>query len=123
MSDAQKSAPKKKVAVKKLGVLARLGRPKKENKPVEVQALIKTLQMVGLDDFMSLLGNPKKLLLWNFVLGMVRGLGVVIGMTVVVAVLVWVLTLFVDFPLIGDYFKELLDLLKSQSPGGVPVIR
>ncbi|MBT3349195.1 hypothetical protein HN954_03935 [bacterium] len=82
----------------------------------EIQALTRALESTGLDDFMSLLRNPRKLLFWNFGLGVVRGLGVVIGMTVVVASIVWILTQLVDFPLIGQYFEELLNLLKSSAP-------
>jgi hypothetical protein len=43
----------------------------------------------------------------NFFRGIFFGFGSVIGGTVVLAIVIWVLALFVDFPLIGDLLKNL----------------
>ena len=42
----------------------------------------------------------------NFRAGVARGFGVTVGMTVVLGILVWVLTMLVDLPLVGDYFRN-----------------
>lgn len=42
----------------------------------------------------------------NFFRGIFFGLGSVIGGTVVVAAIIWVLALFVDFPVIGNLFQD-----------------
>jgi hypothetical protein len=41
----------------------------------------------------------------NFFRGIFFGFGSVIGGTVVLAIVLWILSLFVDFPLIGDLLK------------------
>jgi hypothetical protein len=50
----------------------------------------------------------------NFIRGLFFGLGSVIGGTVVIAIVIWLLTLFVDFPLIGDYFETLQQTLENE---------
>lgn len=42
----------------------------------------------------------------NFVRGIFFGVGSVIGGTIIITLLIWVLSLFVNFPVIGDFFKD-----------------
>ena len=42
----------------------------------------------------------------NFKAGIAKGFGITIGMTVVVGIFIWILTMLVDLPLIGEYFQE-----------------
>lgn len=42
----------------------------------------------------------------NFFRGIFFGLGSAIGGTIVIAILIWILSLFVNFPVIGDFFKN-----------------
>lgn len=113
MPEAKKSAPKKSAAPKK----PRVKKAVKDSP--ELTALVNSLEAVGLPEFMKFLSNPKRLIWLNFLSGMAKGLGVVVGMTIVVGLLVWLLTILVDFPLIGEYFQELLDLLESQAPASM----
>lgn len=50
----------------------------------------------------------------NFVRGIFFGLGSVLGATVVVALVLWILSLFVDFPLIGELFQQAQDTIESR---------
>ena len=54
----------------------------------------------------------------NFLAGIFRGLGIIVGMTVVFAFIIWLLTNLVDFPLIGQHFVELKNLLEQFSVNG-----
>ena len=46
-------------------------------------------------------------MLWlNFTAGVAKGLGLTIGMTVVLGFFVWLMTMLVDLPLVGEYFEE-----------------
>lgn len=91
--------------------------PKKANETKqaeeELAEIAKTFEQIGFRDFINFLQSPKKIMFRNFLAGIFRGVGIVIGMTVVVALIVWTLTQMVDFPLIGQYFQDLLNLLES----------
>lgn len=50
----------------------------------------------------------------NFIRGISFGLGSVLGATVVVALVLWILSLFVDFPLIGDALRQASDSIESR---------
>jgi phage shock protein PspC (stress-responsive transcriptional regulator) len=86
---------------------------KSETKNKEKKIKLKTF-----DEFVKYLSSPWRIIWINFVAGVFRGLGILIGMTVVLAVLLWVLTKMVDFPLIGEYFLNLKNLLESFSSNG-----
>lgn len=58
--------------------------------------------------------NPKKRVISNFMAGMSRGLGLSIGTFVVLGLLGWLLSLFVDLPMVGNYIKSLQDYIQSQ---------
>ena len=58
--------------------------------------------------------NRKKIYRMNFVRGIFFGFGGALGGTVVIALLVWLLSLFVDFPLIGELIKDAQNTLDKQ---------
>lgn len=51
----------------------------------------------------------------NFVRGLLFGAGSALGGTVVIALIVWVLSLFVNAPLIGDLFKNAQQTIDQSS--------
>ena len=82
----------------------------------ELLRLKKVLDGAGFSDFVRYLRSPWRIMWINFLAGMFRGLGILLGMTVIVALLVWFLAKMVDFPLIGQYFEEILDAIKLYTP-------
>ena len=82
----------------------------------DLMRLMHALDAMGIRDFVTYLHSPKKLIWTNFVAGMFKGLGILVGMTVMVAVLIWILNQIVDFPLIGQYFEDLKNILESATP-------
>lgn len=62
-----------------------------------------------LDDFLSYLNSPWRIVWRNMVVGLARGLGALLGATVVLGLAIWVLKIFVDLPLIGDYARNVRD--------------
>lgn len=59
-----------------------------------------------LEDYLLYLRSPLRIMWINFLAGIFRGLGAVVGATVVVAALLWLLTLIVSFPVIGEYVRD-----------------
>ena len=81
----------------------------------DAHALAKAFEELQVQDFMKYLHSPWRIVWHNFVAGIFRGLGIIVGMTVVFGVLIWMLTQLVDFPLIGQYFWDLKNILEGFS--------
>ncbi|ANS75818.1 hypothetical protein AWM70_15515 [Paenibacillus yonginensis] len=67
-------------------------------------------------DFLDMIENytnPKKRLISNFTAGLSRGLGLTLGTAVVLALLGWLISLFVDLPLVGEYIGQLQQYIDS----------
>lgn len=60
--------------------------------------------------FEDLYQDRRRVYRMNFVRGVYFGLGQALGGTIILAVAIWILTWFVNFPLIGQWIKELIDL-------------
>ena len=68
--------------------------------------IIKVFEAAGVVEYLEYLQSGKRLLWLNFKVGVAKGLGLTLGMTVVLGAFVWVLTLLVDLPIVGEYFGE-----------------
>lgn len=63
----------------------------------------------ALKEFIRYSSSPWRIVWTNFVAGVFRGLGAIIGASVFIAFIIWLLTLFVDVPLIGEYANQVKD--------------
>ncbi len=68
--------------------------------------LVKVFEAAGVVDYLEYLQSGKRIMWVNFKAGIAKGFGITIGMTVVVGIFIWILTMLVDLPLIGEYFQE-----------------
>ena len=68
--------------------------------------LVKVFQAAGVVDYLEYLQSGKRIMWVNFKAGVARGLGMSIGMTVILGVFIWILTMLVDLPVVGEYFEE-----------------
>lgn len=68
--------------------------------------LIKVFEAAGVVDYLEYLQSGKRIIWVNFKAGIAKGFGITIGMTVVLGVFIWILTLLVDLPVVGEYFAE-----------------
>lgn len=49
----------------------------------------------------------------NFVRGLFFGFGSALGGTLLIALLLWIVSLFVNFPVVGDVFRDAQDTLSQ----------
>lgn len=56
--------------------------------------------------FHDMYHERKRIYKINFVRGIFFGVGSALGGTLVIGLVIWLLSLFVNFPVIGDYFKD-----------------
>ena len=68
--------------------------------------LVKVLNAADVVEFLEYLKSGKRVFWVNFRAGVAKGLGVTVGMTLILGILVWVLTMLVDLPLVGEYFQD-----------------
>lgn len=68
--------------------------------------LIRIFEAAGFVDFLEYLQSGKRLMWLNFKAGVAKGFGVTIGMTVVLGIAIWILTMLVDLPIVGEYFGK-----------------
>jgi hypothetical protein len=68
--------------------------------------LVKIFEAAGVVDYLEYLQSGKRIMWVNFKAGIARGFGITVGMTLVVGVFIWVLTMLVSLPLVGEYFQE-----------------
>ena len=68
--------------------------------------IIKVFEAAGVVEYMEYLQSGKRIMWLNFKAGVAKGLGLTLGMTVILGVFVWVLTLLVNLPIVGEYFAD-----------------
>ena len=68
--------------------------------------LVKIFEAAGVVDYLEYLQSGKRIMWVNFKAGIARGFGITIGMTVVLGIFIWILTMLVDLPLVGEYFAD-----------------
>ena len=68
--------------------------------------LVKMFEAAGVVDYLEYLQSGKRIMWVNFKAGIARGFGITVGMTLVVGIFIWILTMLVDLPVVGEYFSE-----------------
>lgn len=68
--------------------------------------LVKVFEAAGVVDYLEYLQSGKRIMWVNFKAGVAKGLGLTVGLAVVMGIVVWLLTMLVDLPLVGEYFAE-----------------
>jgi fatty acid desaturase len=81
----------------------------------DAEALRKAFKELQVSEFVKYLQSPWRIMWHNFLAGVFRALGTIFGLTIVFGFLIWLLAGLVDFPLIGQYFSDLKEILESFS--------
>jgi hypothetical protein len=68
--------------------------------------IVKLFEAAGVVEYLEYLQSGKRIMWVNFQAGVAKGLGLTVGLAVVLGIAVWVLTMLVDLPLVGEYFGD-----------------
>ena len=68
--------------------------------------IVKLFEAAGVVEYLEYLQSSKRIMWVNFRAGVAKGLGLTVGLAVVLGITVWVLTMLVDLPLVGEYFAD-----------------
>ncbi|HVE80672.1 MAG TPA: DUF5665 domain-containing protein [Candidatus Dormibacteraeota bacterium] len=88
--------------------LTRKSRPSAE----DYEKLGRAIESTLVNDYINLLGNTRRQIWGAFVRGLLTGFGGVIGATVMIALLLYVLDLAGALPVIGQFFKDLVQTIQ-----------
>ena len=70
------------------------------------QEIIKAFEAGGVIDYLQYLQSGKRIMWINFKAGVAKGFGITFGMTVVLGMVIWILTMLISLPVIGEYFAD-----------------
>lgn len=101
MTKDAETRPKKKGLFKKL-----IDSHKESNERSAQEELLQDL-------FYDMYKNRRQVYKVNFFRGVFFGFGSVIGGTLIVALLIWLISLFVDIPVIGNYFEDIQQTIEQ----------
>jgi hypothetical protein len=68
--------------------------------------IIKSFEAGGVVEYLEYLQSGKRIMWVNFKAGVAKGFGVTVGATLVLGVAIWILTMMVDLPVVGEYFAQ-----------------
>jgi phage shock protein PspC (stress-responsive transcriptional regulator) len=63
--------------------------------------------------YLQRIDNPKKFFFYNFISGIVRGIGVAFGASIVFALILWILSKLQIVPILGDWAIVILDYIEK----------
>ena len=70
------------------------------------QEIIKAFEAGGVIDYLQYLQSGKRIMWINFKAGVAKGFGITFGMTVVLGMVIWILTMLINLPVLGEYFAD-----------------
>lgn len=88
----------------------------KKTRSAEFEEIGRSAQELVLKSYGELY-NLRRQMWVSFVKGVFAGLGGVIGATVMVGVLLFLLRYFGDLPVVGRFFENISNIIKSYTPG------
>lgn len=82
-----------------------------------LERLTLTIERSRIREYMMLTDSKRRLFLINFVAGLGKGFGQAIGLTVLAGVLFYLLSSWVNLPVIGQYIAKLMDIVDQYRKG------
>lgn len=81
----------------------------------KIDDFARTLEKMRFAEYLGHLGNIRKMLIINFVAGLVRGFGMAVGFTLLGALALYFLTRLANqnLPIIGDFIAELVKIVQQ----------
>lgn len=86
----------------------------------EVKELTKEIQKLKNSEFLKVFAHPWKFMVFSLMKGMMVGLGSIIGATVLVGFLIYLLSKISFVPIIGDFVKDIMNQIQTESSGASP---
>ncbi len=82
-----------------------------------LERLILIIERSRIRDYMMLTDTKRRLFLINFVAGLGKGFGQAIGFTLLAGVVLYLLSTWVDLPVIGEFIAKLMNIVDEYRKG------
>lgn len=82
-----------------------------------LERLILIIERSRIREYMMLTDNKRRLFLINFVAGLGKGFGQAIGFTILAGIVLYLLSTWVDLPVIGEYIAKLMNIVDKYREG------
>ena len=82
-----------------------------------LERLILIIERSRIREYMMLTDSKRRLFLINFVAGLGKGFGQAIGFTVLAGLVLYLLSTWVDLPVIGEYIAKLMNIVDTYREG------
>ncbi len=79
----------------------------------DYRALGKAVEKALVTDYSSFVDHKRSFYWMSFSRGLLAGFGGVIGATLVVAIVIWLLSIFGNLPVIGDFFNTTKETIQQ----------
>ena len=83
----------------------------------KLESLILIIERSRIREYMMLTDSKRRLFLINFVAGLGKGFGQAIGFTVLAALVLYLLSTWVDLPVIGAFIAKLINIVDQYREG------
>lgn len=82
----------------------------------KIDELIVNMERLGIEEYVDMINNPRRYFFTNFLVGVVRGLGMAIGFTILAALVIYILNKIVvlNMPIIGDFIADIVEIVQKQ---------
>ena len=82
-----------------------------------LERLILIIERSRIREYMMLTDSKRRLFLINFVAGLGKGFGQAIGFTILAGLVLYLLSTWVDLPVIGEYIAKLMNIVDKYREG------
>ena len=82
-----------------------------------LERLILIIERSRIREYMMLTDSKRRLFLINFVAGLGKGFGQAIGFTILAGLVIYLLSTWVDLPVIGEYIAKLMNIVDKYREG------
>lgn len=86
---------------------------KEKNTEESIVGLTRVIKQFLSERYLRIIDNPKKFLFYNFLTGLVSGVGFAVGATIIFALIVWLLSKLTIIPFLGNFIADILDYIQQ----------
>ncbi|MDD2586438.1 MAG: DUF5665 domain-containing protein [Syntrophomonadaceae bacterium] len=82
----------------------------------KVDELSQNMERMRLAEYVEMMGNRRRLLYINFLIGLARGFGTAIGFTILAALVLYILqkVILLNIPVMGEFIADLVTIVQAQ---------